>query len=368
MCGIKRKMESAILVDARELKQGRLTGIGRVVVGLVDALEDSAVVDRIVLALSADGSLPSVLQGRSRIDTVFLPASLLRSEKRLADLTRKAKLFISPYPKLPLWGCHCPCINMVHDVFDLTHPLYRRRMRTRYDRWRLVRGLRRADLTWFVSQYSLDETIKEVGFSGNRPEIRYSGVEALFNARHDPQDVHILAGLNLEPGYIIAIGNGKPHKNLGVVLACAAKSRREIVFVGVPARNRQYWHDSNTGSRIRWLDFVPDQALPALLRQAFCLAQPSTAEGYGYPPLEAMACGTPAVVSDIPVLVETTGGHALAVDPYSPDEWGRAFLELEDESSYRRQVASGLEWTSSLKGRPAWSAHIEDIRHVIGDR
>ncbi len=78
-----------------------------------------------------------------------------------------------------------------------------------------------------------------------------------------------------------------------------------------------------------------------------------------------MACGTPAVVSDIPVLVETTGGNVLAVDPCSPDEWVRAFKKLEDESLYRRQVASGLEWVAPLKGRSAWEAHIDDIETIL---
>jgi len=203
------------------------------------------------------------------------------------------------------------------------------------------------------------------GIAGNRPVIRYPAVETCFDERPDIQDQHVLAGLDLEPGYIIVTGNGLPHKNLGVLLACAEKLRRRIVFVGVPIRNRSYWHDAQAGTNSRWLDFVPDSDLPALMRQAFCLAQPSTAEGYGYPPLEAMACGTPAVVSDIPVLVETTGGCALTVDPHVPEEWLHAFEHLEDEDVHQRQAEKGLEFTAPLKGRPGWNGHIKDIESLL---
>ena len=72
---------------------------------------------------------------------------------------------------------------------------------------------------------------------------------------------------------------------------------------------------------LKWIRHVEEQHLPALLRGAFCLVQPSLVEGYGYPPLEAMACGMPAIVSGIPVLMETTGNYALSAPPYDPAAW-----------------------------------------------
>jgi len=360
-------MDSNIVVDAREFVPGRITGIGRVLIGLVDALTGEAVAEQLILVLPADGELPKLLEGRN-IKTEVMPASFLKMEKQLTTLTRDADLFISPYPKLPLWGCHCPCIHTVHDVLNLTHPLYRHTLRNLFERWRLKRALRQADLTWYDSQCSRDETLKVAGFESKHSEIRSLGVDLLFDATPSQNDGNILAGMDLEPGYIIVTGNGLPHKNLGVVLACADKLKREIVFVGVSKQNREYWNDSQIETSVRWLDFVPDEALPALLRQAYCLAQPSTAEGYGYPPLEAMSCGTPAVVSDIPVLVETTGGAALTVDPHVPDEWLHAFERLEDENIYNEQCERGLQWTSSLKGRIGWEAQIKDIQSLLGTK
>lgn len=72
------------------------------------------------------------------------------------------------------------------------------------------------------------------------------------------------------------------------------------------------------GSEAVWVEHISDKELPVIVKEVFCLAQPSTLEGYGYPPLEAIACGVPAVVSDIPVLLETTGGNALTADADDP--------------------------------------------------
>jgi len=91
----------------------------------------------------------------------------------------------------------------------------------------------------------------------------------------------------------------------------------------------------------------------------------STAEGYGYPPLEAMACGVPSVISNIPVLIETTNGHALIADPCAPREWIEAFEALEDKEIYMSRVEMGLKWVEGFRGRKGWEGHISDIEDLV---
>ena len=110
---------------------------------------------------------------------------------------------------------------------------------------------------------------------------------------------------------------------------------------------------------------MTEEDLPSIVRNAFCLAQPSTAEGYGYPPLESMACGVPAVISNIPVLMETTGGNALAADPYSPKTWLEAIEALENEEFHQNQADRGLHWIEPLRGRKGWEKHISDIEELL---
>lgn len=357
-------MSTGILIDAREFRRGRPTGIGRVLEGLVDALCRRDF--RAALALVEGQEMPEGLRGRESLSAYSLPGRRLASEKALSDLTRQGfNLFISPYPKLPLFGCHCRSIHIVHDVLDLTHEPYRRRARTLFDRYRLQQSLRNASLSWYDSEWSLRETANLAGHAGKNPRVRYPGIDGKFACHAMKGDSHVLAAHDLKPGYIAVIGNGLPHKNLGVLLRIASQLRRPLVFVGVSEKNRSYWERRFDTRSALWVSDVDDCDLPDLLRNAFCLAQPSLAEGYGYPPLEAMACGTPAVVSRIPVLVETTGGAALTADPSTPGEWKQALEKMEDPVVYRHLREEGLRHIERLKGPRAWKPYLDDIEEML---
>ena len=165
----------------------------------------------------------------------------------------------------------------------------------------------------------------------------------------------------------MTLGNGLPHKNLGVLLSVADHLKREMVFAGVPEENQRFWKKYHASSKSRWIPCVPDDYLPVILRGAFCLAQTSTAEGYGYPPLEAMACGVPAVVSNIPVLLETTGGHALYANPYDSQAWLKAFQLLESREVYQEQIQKGFNGVKLLRGTKGWNKHIVDVKELLKD-
>jgi glycosyltransferase involved in cell wall biosynthesis len=363
---MQKETNRQILVDAREFTTGRLTGIGRVIEGLIDALAESDSVDKIILAVFDPKAIPWRLRNRQKIEAERVPASFLKSEKALSNLSKDGmKLFISPYPKLPLFGVHCRTVNMIHDVLDLTHPAYRRRIKALFDGYRLKKALRSADLTWYVSSWSLEETNRYAGFTGNDARVRYNGLDDTFTPNKGKNEEETLDKYQLKPGYVLSLSNGLPHKNLGVILEIVDQVKRKIVFAGVPAKNQPHWKSKYPGARNIWINYVAEEDLPAILRGAFCLLQPSTAEGYGYPPLEAMACGIPAIVSDIPVLRETTGGNGLLADPGNPASWLDAIESLEETNLYHEKINRGLNWTKAFRGRSAWTKHIADIEELM---
>lgn len=334
--------------------------------GLIDALAEVDFIEKIVLAVGSNDCVPSKLTRRRKILLKMLPASFIRSEKDLTELSQQGgDLFISPYPKLPLFGLHCKSIHMIHDVLDLTHPAYKGRIRVPFDRFRLKKALKKADLSWYVSQWTLKETKRHFGFTGENPKVRPNGIDDVFTPLKLAGEKSILKAHRLRPGYILAIGNGLPHKNLGLLLDVSRHGKREILFVGASKRRQHYWETRHAAARGHWIPHLDENELPGIIKGAFCLAQPSTEEGYGYPPLEAVACGVPAVVSDIPVLRETTGGNALYANPENPKSWIKAFETLEDVELRKNLVDKGLKWVEPLKGRRGWRKHIADIEELL---
>ena len=354
-----------ILIDSREFVHGRFTGIARVLQGLTESLAEAAFTNEVSLAVQDPGAVPPTLKAQPKISIAHLPDPFLKSEKTLSDLGRRFDLHLSPYPKLPFFGVHCHAAHIIHDVLDLTHPLYRRRVKTLFDRYRLRKALQRADITWYDSSWSMAETQKHFGACGRNPRIRYPGIHEVFQPEKQNEDDSILETYNLKAGYVMALGNGLPHKNLGILLDIAPQIERSVVFAGVSDKNRQYWESRHSGINAKWIRHIEEPHLPALLRGAFCLVQPSLMEGYGYPPLEAMACGRPAIVSRIPVLLETTGNFAFSAPPDDPPAWRDALRTLENPSRYSGFVKNGLGWIEPLRGRRAWEPYLADIEDLM---
>ena len=355
-----------ILVDSREFDSSRKTGIARFLEGLLLQLGGRLAHVQIFLALGDSATLPPTVAGHRGFHHLLLPGNFLQAEWRLSHFSRTGfDLLVSPYPKLPLFGVGCLSIHTVHDVIDLDERNCNRVFRRSFDRWRLKNALHYASLTWYVSSWSQQQTQNLFGTAGRAPRIRPNGIADIFKKPVDPADASIRSIYGLDVGYVLSLSNGKPHKNLGVILNLADKVRRPIVLAGFGQSRRRHWINHPLASAIRWLDPIPDTHLPAVMRGAFCLVLSSNAEGFGYPPLEAMACGVPVIVSDIPVLQETTGGNALYADPRRTESWAIALGQLEDRRRYQSLSKQGLDWARRFKGAGAWASHVSDIECLL---
>jgi glycosyltransferase involved in cell wall biosynthesis len=345
-----------LLVDGREFVSGRRTGIGRFLEGLLRAVRSLNPEWQLEVLLDRGCELPLSLKGVKTITAEG--AGEFAFSRQCVKLSRSADLYISPYPKLPLLSLYCPMIHTVHDVFYLTHGTYRRkRLRTMVAKWRLNRSLSRATLTWFVSAESKRACEDLVG-PVEHAAIRYSPVESGFSPVSPESS-------SLE--YFLCVGNGMPHKNVEILLRAIRGTDLKLKCVGISeeAKRRMMAQFSDVGEQVQFLRGVDDTKLIELYRNAIALLLPSLEEGYGFPPLEAMACGTPAIVSDIPVLRESTGGEAVYCHPHDADMWLRAMLEIQDEEVREGYRLRMLNWVQGRQGEKGWQKHLDDMRSLM---
>ena len=145
------------------------------------------------------------------------------------------------------------------------------------------------------------------------------------------------------PGTIVMIGTPAPHKNIGLILGLADRLTAAGLRVAVVGeRHEAVYRAAGLGARpegVAWLGRVSDGEMAALLEDCLCLAFPSFVEGFGLPPLEAMAFGCPVVASDRASLPEICGDAALYAAPDRPDAWLDGFSRLAADADLRRVLA-----------------------------
>jgi glycosyltransferase involved in cell wall biosynthesis len=169
--------------------------------------------------------------------------------------------------------------------------------------------------------------------------------------------------------FVLFAGNVKPHKNLERLIQAFARVRRagahddlRLVLIGDDVSRygslRRTVEAAGVRQDVRFFGFVPHRTLAALYRLASVFAFPSLYEGFGLPPLEAMACGTPVVTSRISSLPEVVGDGALLVDPYRVEDIAQGIARVLDDADLRaRLVRSGL----ARAGTFSWERSVRSI-------
>jgi glycosyltransferase involved in cell wall biosynthesis len=143
---------------------------------------------------------------------------------------------------------------------------------------------------------------------------------------------------DLPPRYLLYLGSNKPHKNLATLIAAFSRVQTDATLVIAGRWDRRYNEPERLaaffGDRVRWLHDIADDDVPALLSGATGFVFPSRYEGFGLPPLEAMACGTPVIASNVSSLPEVVGDAGLLVAP-NVSPLAEAMQRLLDDPALR---------------------------------
>ena len=145
---------------------------------------------------------------------------------------------------------------------------------------------------------------------------------------------------SLKRPYVLLLGSQAKHKNIGVVLASARILDEVGIDLVVTGGISNIFQSTSIlqAPNIHYSGYVSDHDLAALYEKALCLAFPSTTEGFGLPPLEAMALGCPVISSSTPCLREVGSDAVLYADPHTQTDWTRAIIDLLKHEHLRQDL------------------------------
>jgi glycosyltransferase involved in cell wall biosynthesis len=355
-----------IAIDARKLHD---FGIGTYVRNLVHELARQDHDDEyVLLCRKADVDFVRALGSRfhpfveqsgnySVREQVSIPMSLRRA---------RPQLFHAPhYVVSPLTAV--PYVVTIHDCIHLRFPQYLPNRRALlYARTMMNLSARRARRVLTVSQASKQDILQYLRIPAAKVEVVYNALdERLATPPTDADLARVRERYLLTSPFILYTGNIKPHKNVDRLIEAYSILRRrgvedvKLLIIGEEISKypnlRRLVHRHQLHPHVRFFGHVPDDTLAALYRLASVFVFPSLYEGFGLPPLEAMAAGAPVITSNISSLPEVVGDAALLIDPMDAAAIADAMARVLGDAALREQlICKGRErvkhfsWTRSV--------------------
>jgi glycosyltransferase involved in cell wall biosynthesis len=267
-------------------------------------------------------------------------------------------------------------IITVCDVTPLLFPEAHGRMNVWHHRYALPAILGRADRIVTISEASKLDIIRHYRVSEKKISVTLLAADEKFCPI--PAGTPSPAIHDLPRPYILNVGTLEPRKNLaGLVRAFAAARSKgmlhTLIISGAPGWGRSPLADLiqelALDDVVIFTGFVEDDDLPHLYAGADFFVYPSLYEGFGLPVLEAMACGTPVITSNVSSLPEVAGAAALLIDPCSTAELSGAMLRLAGDETIRRQLSiKGLERAGHFSWEQTSEQTWQIYHEVIGNR
>ena len=325
-------------IDARMISMGGIGSYLRCLLTGLDRRDD----DIEYIVFLQDKDMESCVDLGSNFKRMLCPAppySLAEQVMLPRHLNReRLDLIHHPHYFAPLFG-KTPMVVTIHDLIHQLFPgLCPSPFHWRASKWVVARTARRARLILAVSEHTKRDIVKHLGVLGGKIRVTHNALPPGWEDGSDPKH-EVLEKLGNTP-YFLYVGNHKRHKNLQLLLDAFADLRKEesevhLVMTGERESLESVLRFLKLGEEVVFLGNILQKALPGVYRSALALVFPSLYEGFGYPPLEAMRCGTPPIVSDAASLPEVVGDAGLIVPGGDKDALRNAMLRILREPGLR---------------------------------
>jgi glycosyltransferase involved in cell wall biosynthesis len=251
-----------------------------------------------------------------------------------------------------------PSLLTCHDIIEYVRPEYNENPFVRvYIRWYHL-GAMKADRLIVPSEFTKQDIVRHFGYRGSNIDVVPNGIDHdVFRPRPGKSFLK-LQSYPEDRKYILHVGSEQPRKNVDLLVEAfllALKKRRDLTLIrvgapdeipGHPVRARilKMLRDADAMNRVIFLENLSEETLATVYNSADLLVFPSSYEGFGLPPLEAMASGIPVITSNTTAIPEVVGDAALMVSPDDPQGIADSILSLLDNSSLQQDlIRRGLE-------------------------
>jgi glycosyltransferase involved in cell wall biosynthesis len=316
-----------VAIDARKLHD---FGIGTYIRNLLRHLARiDGQTEYVLLCQERDLGIAAELGPNFRAVLEPSPNYSLREQLHVPWVLRRERpdVFHAPHYVLPT-AVRSRSVVTIHDCIHLMFPQYLpNRAAYAYARATMWSAAHRSNCILTVSEASKRDILHFFNIPADKIEVAYNAIEERFWRQPADADIaRVRERYQLDHAFVLYVGNIKPHKNLVRLIEAFDGLRRlgfddlKLLIIGdeiskLPALRRAV-HGHKLHKHVRFLGYQPDETLAVLYRLAALFVFPSLYEGFGLPPVEAMASGTPVVTSNVSSLPEVTGDAAVLVDPY----------------------------------------------------
>ena len=283
----------------------------------------------------------------------------------------KPDAYFGPAGALPLRDVGAPSVITVHDLAIYRNPAWFPGRQPLSTRLVVPRSVLRADVVIAVSESTARDVLEVFGIDRTRIEVVPHGVAPAFRPMSAEELADARARLKLPERFILFVGTIEPRKNLETLMEAWAmmRDRPDLVVVGSwgwlyeSIRERM----ARLGPGLHHIDSLDPADLPAVYNLARVLAHPAWYEGFGLPPLEAMACGTPVVVSDRSSLPEVVDDAGTVVAADQPEAWCQALENVIGDTEVaarmrRRGILRAAQFSWPRAAALTWRAIDDAIR------
>jgi len=291
------------------------------------------------------------------------------------------ELFHGTNYDVPLWR-RCATVLTIHDLSQLLHPETHEKRSVSRARRRLPLMSRTADAIITPTESVRVDVCELLKVSPSKVFAIPEAARTCFKPMSFAETADVRRRLGIGDNFLLTVGTLEPRKNLAVLLNAFAELARErsgnaiqLVIAGgrgwLSSPLFEAIEKSPVRDRIVLTDYLHDDELQALYSSCRAFVYPSIHEGFGLPPLEAMACGAAVIASRIPALEETTGAAALLFDPKSISELTGNILELMDNENARRELAAAgqrraAEFSWDRTAQQTLQVYAEAVRRFAG--